>query len=88
MNSTQTYPLPYRTICIPEAGDRLGDIIPREYIGQKLEIIVFPQYEEPEYDEGLLEAMQEADDIISGKVKAKRYKTAAEMHADILAEED
>jgi len=40
----------------------------------------------PTYKAETLAAMQEARDIMSGKVEAKRYKTAAEMHADILAE--
>jgi len=33
-----------------------------------------------------LAAIQEAEDIASGKIQAKSYKTVAEMHADILAE--
>jgi hypothetical protein len=68
--------------------DRFGDIIPSEYIGHKLEIIVFPQYEEPKYNAETLAAMQEAEDIALGKIQTKSYKTVAEMHADILAEED
>jgi len=38
------------------------------------------------YNAETLAAMQEARDIMAGKTEAKRYKTAAEMHADILAE--
>lgn len=88
MNATQTYPLPYRTTCIPSLGDRFSDIIPKEYIGQRLEIIVFPQYEEPEYKEETLEAMQEVRDIRAGKIKTKSYATVAEMNAALDAEED
>ncbi|MCL2284726.1 MAG: hypothetical protein FWC26_15530 [Fibromonadales bacterium] len=87
MNATQAYPQAYRTTCVP-SGNRLDTIIPSEYIGQKIEVIVFPQYEEPEYNEETLAAMQEARDIMSGKIKAKTYSTVEEMHADILAEED
>jgi len=50
MNATQTYPQAYRTTCIP-TDSRLVTSIPSEYIGQRLEIIVFPQYEDPEYNE-------------------------------------
>ncbi len=80
----------YRTTCIPQKGDRLDDIIPSEYIGRELEIIILPIFEEsqPQYNEETLAAMQEARDIMSGKIQTKRYKTAAEMHADILSEED
>jgi len=50
MNATQTYPQVYRTTCIPTES-RLITSIPSEYIGQRLEIIVLPQYEEPPYNE-------------------------------------
>ena len=76
----------YRTTCVPKGDDRLDTLIPSEYIGRKLEIIILPQDDEPQYNEETLVAMREAMDIVNGKVKAKRYKTAAEMHADILAE--
>jgi len=88
MNATRTYPQAYRTTCIPSIGDRFSDIIPREYIGRRLEAIVFPQCEETEYNEETLQALQESEDIASGKVKTKRYKTVEEMNADIDAEED
>jgi hypothetical protein len=45
-----TYTQAFRTTCIPEVGDRLGDIIPSEYIGQKLEIIVLPQLDNLKYN--------------------------------------
>jgi len=45
-------------------------------------------YEEPEYNEETLAAMQEARDIMSGKIKTKVYSSVEEMHADILAEKD
>jgi hypothetical protein len=78
----------YRTTCIPKAN-RLDAIIPNEYIGQELEIIVLPLADENrKYNAETLEAMQEARDIISGKIKAKRYKTVEEMNADIDSEPD
>jgi hypothetical protein len=77
----------YRTTCIP-TDSKLITSIPSEYIGQRLEIIILPQFDEPEYNEETLAAMQEAEDIASGKIKAKRYKTVEEMNADIDAEED
>jgi len=88
MNSTQTYPQMYRTTCIPAVGDRFTDIIPSEYIGKRLEIIVLPQYDESEYNEETLEAMQEVRDIRAGKIKTKSYATVAEMNAALDAEED
>ena len=84
---TQTYPQAYRTVCTP-SGNRLDAVIPKEYIGQKLEIIVFPQYEETEYNEETLAAMQEVRDIRAGKIKTKSYATVAEMNAALDAEED
>jgi hypothetical protein len=63
-------------------------VIPDEYIGTEVEIIVLPLDRERAYNAETLAAMQEARDIMSGKIKAKLYKTAAEMHADILAEND
>jgi len=35
-----------------------------------------------------LSAIQEAEDIASGKIQTKSYKTVAEMEADLDAEED
>ncbi len=43
---------------------------------------------QPEYNEETLAAMQEALDIVDGKIKTKQYSTVEEMHADIDAEED
>jgi len=40
---------------------------------------------QPRYNATTEAAMQEARDIISGKTKAKRYKTVSEMNADIDA---
>ncbi|MDR1640223.1 MAG: type II toxin-antitoxin system RelB/DinJ family antitoxin [Clostridiales bacterium] len=37
------------------------------------------------YNQETLDALQEADDIISGKVQAKAYTSLEEMHADIDA---
>lgn len=39
-------------------------------------------------NEETLQAMQEAEDIASGKIPAKRYSSVQEMVADILSEED
>ena len=79
----------YRTTCIP-AENKIETFIPSEYIGQELEVIIMPLYKEdqPEYNAETLAAMQEARDIMAGKIQTKKYKTAAEMHADILSEED
>jgi hypothetical protein len=84
---TNIYTQAFRTTCIPAAGDRFGDIIPSEYIGQKLEIIILPQFDSLEYNAETLAAMQEAEDIASGKIQTKSYKTVAEMEADLDAEE-
>jgi len=78
-------PHAYRTTCIP-ASSRIETLIPNEYIGREIEIIMLPVDGDATYNAETLSAMQEARDIMSGKVEAKRYKTAAEMHADILAE--
>jgi len=80
----------YRTTCIPLREDRLDVSIPSEYIGRELEIIVLPVFEDnqPEYNAETLAAMQEARDIMAGKIKTKRYKTVEEMDADLDAEED
>ncbi|MDR3288768.1 MAG: type II toxin-antitoxin system RelB/DinJ family antitoxin [Peptococcaceae bacterium] len=40
------------------------------------------------YNQETLDAMQEARDIMSGKVQAKAYASLAAMHADIDATED
>jgi len=78
-------PHAYRTTCIP-GTNRIETLIPNEYIGREIEIIMLPIDGDMAYNSETLAAMQEARDIMAGKVKAKRYKTAAEMHADILAE--
>ena len=75
----------YRTTCIPRVNRLDALDIPSEYIGKELEIIVIPVVRE--YNDETLAAMQEARDIMSGKIKAKRYKTVAEMNADIDAED-
>jgi len=77
----------YRTTCIP-ASSRIETIIPNEYIGREIEIIMLPVDGGAVYNAETLAAMQEARDIMSGKVETKRYKTASEMHADILSEAD
>ncbi|MCL2101485.1 MAG: hypothetical protein FWH22_07210, partial [Fibromonadales bacterium] len=82
-----TFTQAYRTTCIPKAS-RLNTVIPREYVGRKLEITIIPFEDEPEYNAETLEALQEAKDIIAGKIKVKSYKTVEEMDADIEAEED
>jgi hypothetical protein len=80
----------YRTTCIPNRDDRLDTLIPSEYMGKEVEIIILPQFDEPEYEynEETLAAMQEAEDIIAGKIKTKTYETVEEMEADLDAEED
>lgn len=49
--------------------------------------IPFEVSAEPRYREEVLMAFQEAEDIASGKVKAKQYDTVEAMVADIMAEE-
>jgi len=80
-------PHAYRTTCIP-CANRIETPVPNEYIGREIEIIMLPIDGDTAYNSETLAAMQEARDIMAGKVEAKRYKTAAEMHADILAEAD
>jgi len=79
----------YRTTCVP-AENKLETFIPSEYIGREIEIIILPLDGEsqPEYNAETLAAMQEARDIMAGKIKTKRYKTVEEMDADIDAEDD
>jgi hypothetical protein len=79
----------YRTTCIPNRDDRLDTLIPSEYMGQELEIIIIPALDaQPRYNAETEAAMQEARDIRAGKIKAKRYNTMEELYADIDAEED
>jgi hypothetical protein len=79
----------YRTTCIPNRNDRLDTLIPSEYMGQELEIIIIPTLDaQPRYNAETEAAMQEVRDIRAGKIKTKRYKTVAEMNADIDAEKD
>ena len=47
-----------------------------------------PGIEEANFNEETLAAMQEADDIMSGKVQAKVYDSVEEMVRDIMAEDD
>jgi hypothetical protein len=84
---TNAFTQAFRTTCIPK-DNRIEAVIPSEYIGHEIEIVIYPIFEEPKYNAETLAAMQEAEDIASGKIKAKRYKTVEEMNADIDAEED
>ena len=77
----------YRTTCIPK-DNRLDAIIPNEYIGREIEVVIYPLYDEPKYNAETLAAMQEVRDIRAGKIKTKSYATVAEMNADLDAEED
>jgi len=43
---------------------------------------------QPEYNAETLAAMQEARDIMAGRIQTKKYKTVEEMDADIDAEDD
>ncbi|MCL2101109.1 MAG: hypothetical protein FWH22_05290 [Fibromonadales bacterium] len=86
-----TFTQAYRTTCIPQIGDRIDALIPSEYVGQELEIIVLPLVKrEPEYEYNAetLAAIQEGMDILSGKIEAKSYSSMEELDADIEAEED
>jgi predicted RecB family endonuclease len=74
----------YRTICIPNEN-RID--IPSDYVGRELEIIVIPLAEiQSEYNEETLAAMQEAEDIASGKIQTKSYSSHKELVAEIEAE--
>jgi hypothetical protein len=79
----------YRTTCIPK-NNRLDALIPNEYIGQEIEIIIMPVfgYTQPKYNAETEAAMQEVRDIRAGKIKVKSYATVAEMNADLDAEDD
>jgi hypothetical protein len=78
----------YRTTCIPKEN-RIDTIIPNEYIGREIEIVIYPVFDDqPEYNAETRAAIQEARDIMSGKIETKSYKTVKEMNADIDAEED
>ena len=48
----------------------------------------YPQYVHLEPNAETIAAMQECEDIISGKVYAKTYTDVDEMFRDILSEED
>jgi hypothetical protein len=78
----------YRTTCIPNRDDKIDTIIPSDYIGREIEIVMYPVYEEHEYNEETLAAMQEVRDIRAGKIKTRSYATVAEMNAALDAEED
>ncbi|MDR2732511.1 MAG: hypothetical protein LBB36_04760 [Fibromonadaceae bacterium] len=79
----------YRTTCIPNRADRIDTLIPPEYVGREIEIVMYPVYDDqPEYNEETLAAIQESRDIMSGKIKAKSYDSMEELYADIDAEED
>ena len=84
---TNAFTQAYRTTCIPK-DNRLEAIIPSEYIGREIEVVIYPVFEEPKYNAETLAAIQEAEDIASGKIQAKSYNTVAEMEADLDAEED
>ena len=77
----------YRTTCIPK-DNRLDTIIPNEYVGREIEVVIYPLYDEPKYNAETLAAMQEVRDIRAGKIKTKRYNTVEEMEADLDAEEN
>lgn len=47
-----------------------------------------PGIEEANFNEETLAAMQEAEDIASGKIQAKAYDSVEEMVRDIMAEDD
>jgi hypothetical protein len=76
----------YRTTCIPK-DNRLDTIIPSEYIGREIEVVIYPVFGEPKYNAETLAAIQEARDIRAGKIKTKSYDTVEEMEADLDAEE-
>ncbi|MDR2580980.1 MAG: hypothetical protein LBC85_08315, partial [Fibromonadaceae bacterium] len=51
----------YRTTCVPMAGDRFDSIVPSEYMGREVEIIILPLTvdDQPKYNADTLAAMQE-----------------------------
>ena len=80
-----TFTQAYRTTCIPK-DSRLDTFIPPEYVGREIEIVIYPVYEEPQYNAETLAALQEAEDIASGKIQAKSYSSHKEFVAEIEAE--
>ena len=48
----------------------------------------YPEYVHLHPNSETLKAMQECEDILNGKIPAKRYTNVHEMFAEILAEED
>ena len=85
---TNAFTQAYRTTCVPKENRIDSFSIPSEYVGREIEIVIYPVYEEPKYNAETLAAMQEAEDIMDGKVKTKSYATVEEMEADLDAEED
>jgi hypothetical protein len=83
---TNIYKQVYRTTCNP-AESKFD--IPGEYVGKQIEIIIIPSFEDaqPKYNAETLEAMQEAMDIMDGKIEAKIYSTVEEMNADLDVED-
>ena len=54
------------------------------FLRQSLLVGGFPfEVRQPEFNEETEAAIQEARDIMSGKIEVKTYKSVAEMHADI-----
>ncbi|MCL2102054.1 MAG: hypothetical protein FWH22_10125 [Fibromonadales bacterium] len=72
----------YRTTCIPTT-DRLDAIIPSEYIGQKLEIIILPAFEEATQEDDCLTDANIADEItqemLNSKTNIRSLATQKEM---------
>ena len=59
------------------------------FLRQSLMVRGLPfEVRQPRYNAETEAAIQEARDIMSGKIEAKRYTSIAEMNADIDAEED
>jgi hypothetical protein len=65
----------YRTTCIPTES-RIDTPIPKEYIGQKLEIIILPQLEESQSENCEIDLSPIAFDYIDYKNKRLSFKNS------------
>lgn len=60
----------------------------KEFLAQAVEYDRVPEFVEASHNAETLESIQEIEDIISGKIPAKRYNSIEEMNADLDAEDD
>ena len=60
----------------------------KEFLAQAVEYDRVPEFIQAAHNAETLESMQEMEDIISGKIPAKRYDSVEEMNAALDAEDD